>query len=331
MRVLLIKLSSMGDVIHTLPAINDAAQAIPGIKFTWLIEEGFQEIAAWHPAVERVIPIAIRKRKYAEILTSLKQLRAQKFDLILDAQGLIKSAILSSLASGKLRAGYDRNSSRESIASMFYSRGCKVAKDQHAVDRLRQLFAQALGYALPQHIADYGIVWPRVDSYSTTQPYLMFLHGTTWDSKHWPDEYWLQLAHLVSTHGYGVQVTWATPQQKQRAEFLAANATNVTMLPHLTINQAAQVLHHAHGVVAVDTGFAHLAAALAKPTVAVYGPTDIVKAGTVGKSSINLASKFGCAPCGRRICNFVGEKSVNPPCFAEITPQAVWATLATIL
>ncbi len=333
MRVLLVKLSSMGDVIHTLPAITDAAREVPGIKFTWIIEEGFQEIASWHPAVEKVIPIALRKRKFKQVNNAICEMRSQEFDLVLDAQGLIKSAIITRLARTKNRIGGDWDTCRESVASLFYNCKFNIAKDQHAVIRLRQLFAKTFGYTVPVGPISYGVaipdtMLPRASEIS--QPYLVFLHGTTWDSKHWPDEYWVALADLVAKHGLKVQVTWATPLQKSRAQMLADKCSNVIMLPHLTINQAAAVLSRASGVVAVDTGFAHLSAALDKPMVAIYGSTDVVKAGTLGNNNINLASKFICAPCGQRTCTYAGPKPVNPPCYQEISPQLVWETLSSL-
>jgi heptosyltransferase-1 len=334
MRVLLVKLSSMGDVIHTLPAITDAVREVPGIKFTWIIEEAFQEIASWHPAVERVIPIALRKRNFKQVRGAIRELRSQQFDLVLDAQGLIKSAVITRLARTKNRAGGDWGTCRESIASLFYNRKYSVAKDQHAVVRLRQLFAKTFGYTVPAGPISYGVNIPDCEMpniWNNTNPYLVFLHGTTWDSKHWPDEYWVALANLVAQQGLKVQVTWATQQQKARAQMLADKCSNVTMLPHLSINQAAAVLSHAYGVVAVDTGFAHLSAALDKPMVAIYGSTVVKKAGTVGNNNVNLASKFSCAPCGQRSCTYSGAKPVNPPCYQEISPRLVWQKLAVLL
>lgn len=335
MRVLLVKLSSMGDIIHTLPAITDAVREIPDIKFTWIIEEAFQEIASWHPAVDQIIPIALRRRNFTTTKNAIKKLRSTQYDLVLDAQGLIKSAIIAKIARSKVIAGGDWGTCREAAASLFYNRKFHIAKNQHAVTRLRQLFAKTLGYIVPNGPISYGVkisgaMLPLVTQ-KISKPYLVFLHGTTWDSKHWPDEYWVALADLVSMHGFQVQVTWANAQQKSRAEMLVTKCSNVIMLPHLTINQAATVLSNAHGVVAVDTGFAHLSAALDKPMVAIYGATDVNKAGTVGNNNINLASKFSCAPCGQRSCTYVGVKPVNPPCYQEISPQLVWQNLLALL
>ncbi len=332
MRVLLLKLSSMGDVIHTLPALTDAMRAIPEIKFTWVVEEGFQEIAHWHPAVEKIIPIALRKRKWSETFAAIKQMRHNKFDLVIDAQGLMKSAAIARLARAKVKAGLDRNSAWERPASFLYNNKVAVSKDQHAVDRVRQLFAKILNYPFPNSVAEYGVKWQNVlEPQIVLRPYIVFLHGTTWESKHWPEKYWLELAQIAAKNDYAVHVTWATPEQKLRAQRLEAYSPNVVRLPHLTINQAASVLHSAIGVVAVDTGFAHLSAALSKPMVAIYGPTDIKQSGTVGKNNINLASKFACAPCDLRVCNYAKPSNVQPACMQEITPDVVWRNLANLI
>ncbi len=322
----------MGDIIHTLPAITDAVNACPDIKFTWLVDQSFSEICHWHPAVQRVIPLELRTRQTAQIISTLQQVRATKYDMVIDAQGLLKSAIFTKLARARVRAGFDRKSAREALASLCYTRKINVPKQIHAVDRLRRLFAGALQYPLPDTNADYGVTWDTfVKQQEIIEPYLVFLHGTTWQSKHWPEEYWLHLAKLAALQGYKVHVTWATEEQKLRAQRLQAYSTNVIMLPHMSLQEALKAIYHASGVVAVDTGLAHLSAALAKPTVAIYGATDIYRSGASGLQSINLASAFSCAPCMQRTCKVPGADQNKPPCYKEITPQIVWANLASLL
>lgn len=332
MHVLLIKLSSMGDIIHTLPALTDATKHVPDLKITWVVEPDFQEVAHWHPAVVNVIPMPLRNGKISQIWQAIKEIRKTKYDLVLDAQGLFKSAFITRLVRAKSRVGLDWSSAREAAASLFYDRKYPVIWEQHAVIRLRKLVAQIFAYPLDLSSVDYGVHWHKITQPNkNARPYIVFLHGTTWESKHWPDEYWFTLADIVGVHGYMVHVTWATEQQKARAQALVDRCTNVIMLPHLTLNEAVTVLHHASGVVAVDTGFAHLSAALDKPLVGIYGPTDVQQSGTVGNHNVNLASKFGCAPCEQRVCNYTGARSVNPPCFQEITPELVWQHLSKLL
>jgi heptosyltransferase I len=167
MKVLIIKMTSMGDVIHLFPALTDAVNHCPDIRFDWVIEESFQELPKWHPAVDEIIPIAMRRWRRSPtsvfreptLKNALTKLRHQSYDLVIDAQGLLKSALISTLARGPV-AGLDWNSAREKSASLFYQQKHSVSPKQHAVTRMRQLFAKALAYPMPANIPDYGLQLP---------------------------------------------------------------------------------------------------------------------------------------------------------------------------
>lgn len=331
-RVLLIKLSSMGDLIHTLPAITDVMHNAPEIEFDWVVEPSFSEIAAWHPSVKQVFNLPLRSKDYSAVWDTVKKIRCNQYDYVIDAQGLLKSAIFARLVKTSKRIGFDWQSCREGPASLLYNQKIAVPWGQHAVIRLRQMFAKIFSYQYDQDYVDYGVHWHTLTKENVSvKQYVVFLHGTTWESKHWPNEYWVTLADILAAHGLEVRLTWANAEQKARAEMLRDRCKNVVMLPHLTLNEALTVLHHAHAVVAVDTGFAHLSAALNKPLVAIYGPTDVVESGTVSNRNINLSSKLECAPCVKRICQFNGMQTINPPCFKEITPIIVWKNLQGLL
>ena len=199
MRVLIVKTSSMGDVLHTLPALTDAQQAIPGIQFDWVVEEGFAQIPSWHAAVDRVIPVAIRRWRKAWFSAPIKAerkafrdaVRLQQYDAIIDAQGLVKSAALVTRLARGVKHGMDWSTAREPLASLFYNRKHHIAKQQHAVERTRELFAKSLGYAKPQSQGDYAIAQHFVNECNAdTGHYAVFLHATTRDDKHWPEANW---------------------------------------------------------------------------------------------------------------------------------------------
>jgi heptosyltransferase-1 len=336
MRVLIIKMSSLGDIIHTLPALTDAKKAMPDIRFDWVVEESFSEIPLWHPAVQNIIPIALRRfRKQGwhrvdrkELSQLLRKLRAEKYDLIIDAQGLLKSAALTWLALGKKRAGFSWKSARESIASLFYQEKAIVPWGQHAVHRTRALFAKTLGYSLATENVDYGIEITRLPDFSLDTPYYVFLHGTTWDTKHWPEVYWIKLAKIVTDAGFAVQLLWGNDIEKTRAEKIAAGLDKAFVMQRkLTLAEAAGVLAQAKGVVTVDTGLGHLAAALSVPSVGLFGPTNPNHSGMLGQRQVHLASQFSCAPCHKRACTYQGVKLVEPPCFTDLSPQLVWERL----
>lgn len=337
MRVLLIKTSSMGDIIHTLPALTDAANAIPGITFDWVLEDTFTEIPHWHKAVNRVIPVALRRWRKGifsrETRVEWKRLRAeieaQEYDLVLDAQGLIKSAFLTFFTKG-LRAGLDFPSARESLASFAYQRKCKVNFYQHAIVRMRSLFSQALGYPLPGNKPDFGLDHGRISSVASEEKYFVFLHGTTWATKQWPEAYWIALAKCAEAAGFRVKISGGNDEEVARAERIGAACKAVDVTPRLSIDAMAKLLVHAKAVVAVDTGFGHLATALNLPTVSLYSSTNPEYTGALGDSSIHLAADFPCAPCLARECTYRKPADVSPACFAKIPPEKVWLTLQTM-
>ena len=327
MRVLLIKTSSLGDVVHTLPALTDAQQAIPGIQFDWVVEEGFAEIPAWHPAVAQVIPVAIRRWR-KNLLQTLRsgewsrfkaRLRETRYDLVIDAQGLLKSAWLTRYVKAPV-AGLDRDSAREPLASRFYDRRYSVPRDQHALERVRQLFAQALGYELPQGIGDYGLDREQLAT-PGEEPYLLFLHGTTWPSKHWPEAYWRELAERMSAFGWALRLPWGNAEEKARAERIAQGIAGAAVLPRLNLGGVAKVVAGARACVAVDTGLGHLAAALDVPSISLYGPTLPGRVGAYGRSQVHLCASGPNAGKGDRV----------KPCFDDLLPERVAHELKALL
>jgi len=345
-RVLIIKTSSLGDVIHTLPALTDAAHAIPGIRFDWVVEEGFAEIPSWHPAVDQVIPVAIRRWrkniwqtiKSGEWKAFKQRVRERKYDLVIDAQGLVKSAWLTRLVKAPV-AGLDRYSAREGWASRFYDRRLSVATGQHAVERVRQLFAMALAYDLPEGIGNYGLDLDRLQL-PPAAPYVVFLHGTTWATKHWPEAYWRQLAERLGQRKLQVRLPWGNQAEKDRAERIAQGLNNCQVLPKLNLAGVARVLAAAKACVAVDTGLGHLAAALDVPTISLFGPTNPGLTGAYGRVQVHQASDFPCAPCLQKKCTYKPSaddlrrfdlKREWPLCFTRLNPEHVASRLSALL
>lgn len=332
----------MGDVIHTLPALTDAGKAIPHISFDWVVEENFAEIAHWHPLVKNIIPVALRrwrknifsKKTRKEWFAFRKLLRTTQYDLIIDAQGLSKSAFLALNARGRT-CGFDFHSARDPFASLFYRKRFRTAKvkEEHAVMRIRHLFSQALGYELPTTLPDYGIDRRRFQSDAKHENYLVFLHGTTWATKHWPESYWIELAKLASNQGLLIKLPWGTASEYERAMRIAASCPGVKVLPQQNLTEMAGVLANAAAIVAVDTGLGHLAAALNVPTISLYGPTNPLLTGAMGQAQQHLTANFACSPCFRRVCTYQDREAypVNPPCFTTLSPPLVWVTLKELV
>jgi len=255
MKILLVKTSSLGDLIHTFPAITDAVNNIPDIRFDWVVEEAFAEVPTWHPAVGRVIPVSLRrwrKNGFQSIISGeLKafhsKLRQDTYDLVIDAQGLfLKSGLISSLARGR-SAGYDWASARDGWSSLCYRRKISVPRNLHAIERIRQLFSRALDYQLSGQNSDYGLQFtgPEIE---LEQPYLVFLHGTAWPSKHWPESYWTELTRLAREAGYHVNFPWGDTDDRLRAERII-ELTSGRLLPGLQLGELAAILKQAAGAV----------------------------------------------------------------------------------
>ncbi|SFO05459.1 lipopolysaccharide heptosyltransferase RfaC [Xenorhabdus japonica] len=299
MRVLLVKTSSMGDVLHTLPALTDARKQFPNIQFDWVVEEGFAQIPTWHSAVENVIPVAIRRWRKNWFRKDIREERARfrqqlqqcQYDAIIDAQGLLKSAFLVTRLAQGPKHGYDRKSIREPIASFFYDYCHAINKQQHAVERIRDLFADSLGYKKPSEQGDYTIARHFLNQQTDSQSnYLVFLHATTRNEKHWPEHHWRQLIANIQETGIRIKLPWGAEHEHQRALRLAAGFSHVDVLPKLALAEVAHVLAGAKAVVSVDTGLSHLTAALDRPNITLFGPTDPGLIGGYGKEQHPLKS-----------------------------------------
>ncbi len=334
MKILIIKMTSLGDIIHSFPALTDAGKAIKDIRFDWVVDKAFMEIPSWHPLVDKVIPISTRKWKKAPlealksgaITQAIKHIRNEQYDMVIDAQGLIKSKILCLLAKGK-RAGYDKHSAREGALSFIYQQKCSVPKKEHAIERTRALFAQSLGYPKPSTKLDYHIS----HRHENNGDYLVFLPNTTWDTKHYPEKYWHELIQLADEMNYQVQIPWGAPHEQQRAQRLAKGHVNAHVLERMSLNDLALILSKAKGVIAIDTGLAHIAAAIGVPNVAIFGPTNPKLSGVIGANQLSLENSMDCAPCMKRQCQLPDTKSYAPPCFDLSPPKKIWDALQNLL
>jgi lipopolysaccharide heptosyltransferase I len=332
LRVLVVKMSSLGDVIHTLPALSDASKALPGIRFDWAVEEAFAEIPGWHPAVDRVIPVALRRwRKRPlrdfrgpEWRQARSALRRQRYDAVIDAQGLMKSAFIASLVKAP-RYGMDRHSVRERLAASFYHHKIPVPRELHAVERVRLLFARALDYQLPAGPAEYGLRENLPANDKGLVPGLLFFHGTARAEKLWPEAQWVELADLAMRQGYAIWLPWGSEQERERAERIvhgcaSGHAAKAQVLPRLDLLGLANMLLEVSGAVAVDTGLGHLCAALDVPTVSLYGPTDTSLIGACGRHQVHIQSPVGPA------------NTADPLAMMQsITASAVWRELQAIV
>jgi heptosyltransferase-1 len=294
-KLLLIKTSSLGDVIHALPAISDVHKCIAGSVVDWVIEESLTAIARLHPGVSDVIPVAMRRWRRAwwrrsirdEVSAYRRRLRAHTYDAIIDAQGLIKSALITRAARG-VRHGLDFYSSREPLA-WFYHHTYRISWDVHAVERNRQLFARALGYAVPP-VCEYGIrSAPHHFAWLTHDAYAMLLHATSGNYKLWDERNWIELGSALNAAGIACVLPWGNAEERERSMRIAQALPNAVVPPAQDFTDVAKVLAGARVAVGVDTGLTHLAAALGVPTAGIYVATDPAATGIYGCArAVNL-------------------------------------------
>lgn len=316
MNILLIKTTSLGDVLHNLPVVTDIRQHLPETRIDWVVEESFAALAALHPGVRQTIPVAMRRWRKSwwhsrhEIRTACRLIRGGGYDLALDTQGLLKSALLTRCAK-TLRCGFNWDSAREPLASLFYERTFSVSKNLHAVERNRHLAGLALGY-VPQGAPDYGIVAPTLDlPWLPAAPFVILLHATSRDDKLWPEERWIALGHRLREAGLIALLPWGNESEYLRGQQLATAIPDAHCTPRLDLRQAAALLGRAQAVVGVDTGLSHLAAALSAPTVGIYTATDPGLTGLhAGPRAVNLGGK-GKPPSVEAVINQLAALDIH--------------------
>ncbi|BCH31504.1 lipopolysaccharide heptosyltransferase I [Mesorhizobium sp. L-8-10] len=298
MRVLIVKTSSMGDVIHTFPSVTDALRHRPDITFDWCVEEPFAGLAALHPGIERIHKVAVRSWRKAPLSAATraavgkvrKDMRAPRYDLVIDAQGLLKSVFLAKLAGAPI-AGFDRNSAREGLSALFYRDHYAVARGLHAISRTRLLFGAALGYQPDLSSIENGIVAPVAQ----TPPYgartAFLLHGTSWESKKWPLPAWTETAKALVARGFTPVTTWSNPAEQAVAEGIADAVPETVVIPRSPLTAIAAEIGRASLVIGADTGLMHLASAFGVPTIAIFLATEPGLTGPVGPCSVALAAE----------------------------------------
>ena len=335
MNVLLVKMSSLGDIVHTLPAVDDAVRH--GARFDWVVEENYEPLPTLAVGVDGVLPVAFRRWRrsplssLAEVKRFCQRLRQRRYDLALDAQGLLKSAAVGRCAHARERVGFDFASARERPAAVAYSRRLAVARGEHAITRSRRLFAAALGYTVPTTEPRFGLAAGPVQDGG-----VLLAHGTTWATKAWPEVFWIDVARRIAAAGLTPTLPWLGGE-KQRAQRIAAAVPEARLCPPMDLAGLLELVPRVRGVIGVDSGIAHLGAAFGRPTVMVFGPTDARLTGCRGPYASNLATPLPCSPCQSQRCRYRGAgttwrgQAVEPACLAAVEPGRAWAALAKLM
>lgn len=296
--VLLVKTSSLGDVIHNLPVVSDLLRVWPHLAIDWVVEESFAEIPRLHGGVRQIFPVAIRRwRKqlgqratWQEIAAFRQAVRANCYDLIIDTQSLLKSALITRMADG-LRCGYSAEAAREPLAAWLYDCRYAIPKSAHAVERNRWLAAAAAGYS-PDLPLRYGI---HLNTETPASPFCALLTATSRDDKLWPEAHWQALGQQLAAQGLRCALPAGSVRERERAQRIAAGIPGAELVPPASLTELAHLLDAARAVVGVDTGLTHLAAALDRPVAALYVATDPGLTGVfAGPKAVNLGGKGQC-------------------------------------
>lgn len=299
-RFLLMKTSSLGDVLHNLAVVSDLQRVFPGAIVDWCVEAPFAEIPAWHHGIRHIIPVSIRRwRKqlfqrdtWAEISLALGALRSERYDAIIDTQGLVRSVLLGRIAHGPVY-GQNWREARESLSGWLVNHPLPVPYALHAVERYRTIAATALGYAdrLPELPLDFGL-----NTRYPLQPgnEVFLFTNTSRDKKLWPEDHWVTVGRALRDAGLVPVFTAGNDIEAARSQRIAAGiaegsaAGEVLFRPSLT--ELTDRISKARLCLGVDTGFTHIACALTVPTIAIFTDTDPELAGGFG---LGLRQTFG--------------------------------------
>ncbi|MDP5007720.1 MAG: lipopolysaccharide heptosyltransferase I [Glaciimonas sp.] len=304
MNILIVRVSSLGDVVHNMPMVSDIHRHYPDANIDWVVEEAYISLVRLNPDVRNIIPIALRRWRKSlsttqtrqEIAHFRQQLKQTAYDFVFDTQGLLKTGVvmrMARLALGGKRIGLanaTEGSGYEPLSRIFHTKSIKVGLRTHAVLRARQVAAQALAYAVdtPAH---FNLRMPeksreQLPSWLPASPYAVFFHGTARAEKQWPTVAWVAVAKLLAQRGLLVLLPWGSEAEKRTAEQLAAQMTNAQVLPKLPLMEAVTLAQRAAFVIGVDTGLTHIAAAFMRPTIELY--CDSPRWKTEGDWSTNI-------------------------------------------
>jgi heptosyltransferase-1 len=305
--ILLVRMSSLGDILHTFPAATDIRRALPDAVLEWVVEEAYVPLVRMHPGVTRIVPIALRRwrrqllgfKTWNEISLFRKLLKQRRYDAILDTQGLAKSALVAKMAKGPVY-GFGPRTAREPWVTRFYDATYEFSPADHKVERYREVAARALDFRHEIEV-DYGIVAPPRPGFAPARKYCVLLHATARASKLWQESAWLELGRALEARGMTCVLPWGDEEEHARSARLAAALGHAQVPPRMSLTEASGLVGHAAAVVGVDTGLMHLAAALRVPVVGVFCDSEPLDAQPLGAGRTAYRGGIGQPPAARDV------------------------------
>jgi len=312
-RCLLVRMSSLGDILHTFPVATDIARHRPDLAIDWVAEEAYEPLVRLHPGVARPIPIAWRRWRrrlharhtWREMRAFRRALAAEAYEAVLDTQGLVKSAVVARLARGPVH-GFGPRTAREPVVARFYAARYEFAPADHKIERYREVAARALGYPR-EGPPDYGIVAPAAPACAPTDAYCVLLHATARRGKLWDEERWVELGRALEARGLTCVLPWGSAEERARSQRIAARLRRAAVPPRLAIGEAAGLIGHARAVAGVDTGLMHLAAALRVPVVGIFTDSEPLDAQPRGLGPATYRGGIGTPPASADVLQALAE------------------------
>ena len=289
MKICIVKLSAMGDIIHAMVVLQFIKKHLPDSQIDWIVEDGFKGVLENNPNIDNILPVnlkSIKKRKL-NIFSQIKLLNTyaqNRYDIVIDAQGLIKSAIVAKIVGGRVVGskivGFDKDSTREGIASWFYDEGVDIAYDKNVIDRNIKLINDALKLNInkedilnkePFLFSKSKGTCASALSSRKNKNNILFIVGASKPNKMYPKELFVDLAKNLTE--YNIEVVWASDEEKEIANYLEQNGTNIKICKKLNLDELKSKIKHSSLIIGADTGPTHMAWALNIPSITIFGPT----------------------------------------------------------
>lgn len=300
-KILLVRTSSMGDIIHTFPAAVDVKKSLPQAELHWLVEESFSDVCSLCSSIDALQITAFHRwrrslfseRTWKEVRELKRRLRAERYDAVIDMQGIVRSAWAASWT-GVPVFGYSRDTVRESLSTLFYQKTFHMPESLGAVRRYRRMMSASLGYAIDEEHPKFGIKPPALPNVSLPKDYAaLFVNTSLNRPKHWQEDRWEGLVSALAAEGIDSVLFWGNSLEKERTERIASVTPAAHVLPRMSIPEVAAVVSNAKIGIGLDTGLMHLAAALAIPCVAIWVNTDPEKVALVGEADCTTLGNVG--------------------------------------